>query len=480
MLIYDKQRSVHEAVQKVEELMDKKEKLQKKIFIGALAACFVTIFIYEMLTPMLMDDMAYMTRVKNANSFGELFSQEYVQYMNWTGRSVAHMVMRTFMYLDMHLLSGGRLIFNLVSAFAFTRLTYLLYENIQKKNKVDIKAYVLIVLLIWIFGVDFAQTVLWETGACNYLITTTIIWEFITAFRKNVEKAALNDESSKNNEIIKAVLLFVLGVLAGWCNENTSGGCLLLVLLITFLYLKGGKKIKPFMIAGILGNVTGLAIMVLAPGNALRAANREELHGGILGLAARFLNITLVVRDEFFILLAVLIALIVYLRIYGKKLTELLDVFVYFAMWFATSYSLIATTTPQNRAFFGAGIFLIMAVVQAYQDADDDVKWMLVLRKATVYVLCLYMFFTYFDSGASLARIYREEQERYSYLEEYAKTGELDAEAPMLRPEFKTRYSAAYDCDISDDWQYWTNMMMCEYYGFNTLLGVSRDEWTKY
>ena len=460
--------------------MEKKEKLQKKIFIASIVLCFITIFVYEMLTPMLMDDMAYLSRVKNADSFWQLFSQEYEQYTHWTGRSVAHMCMRILMYLDMHFLSGGRFMFNLVSAFCFTRLTCLLYENVQKKNKTDVKAYALIVTLIWIFGVDFAQTILWETGACNYLITTTIIWEFITAFRKNVEKAALSEESSTKSEISKAVLLFVLGVFAGWCNENTSGGCLLLVLLITLLYKKGGYKLKPFMISGIAGNVLGLAIMVLAPGNAARAANREELHSGILGLAARFLNITLVIKDEFFILLAVLIALIVYLRIYGRKFTELLDVFAYAAMWFATSYSLIATTTPQNRAFFGAGIFLIMAVVQAYEDADDGAQWMNVFRKSVVYILCLYMFFSYLENGASLARIYREEQERYAYLEEYAKTGAVDAEAPMLRPEFKTKYSAAYDCDITEHWEYWTNMMMSEYYGFNTLLGVDRDEWTKY
>ncbi|MBE5842608.1 MAG: hypothetical protein E7302_00355 [Butyrivibrio sp.] len=460
--------------------MNKKEKLQNRIFIGMVALCFLTVFVFEMLTPMLMDDMTYSNQVKEAGSFFQLFGQEYTQYMGWTGRSVAHMSMRILMYLDLHILGGGRLLFNIVAALVFTRLSILMYTNIQKKNKVDVKTYVLIVLLLWIFGISFAQTVLWETGACNYLITTTLIWEFITFFRRHVEEAAKGTETSTKSSVVTAILMFLSGLIAGWCNENTSGGCLLMVILLTAFYLKGKHKIKPFMITGILGNVMGLAIMVLAPGNMLRAANREELHGGLLGMAARFLNITIVIHEEFFILLSVLIALVIYLLTYGKKLTELIDVFAYTGLWFATSYSLIATTTPQSRAFFGAGIFLMMAVVQAYQDADDDVKWMSILRKSVVYILCLYMFFTYLESGGSLARIYREEQERYTYLEEYAKTGEEDVEVPMLRPNFKTKYSAAYDSDVTDDWTYWTNMMMAEYYGFKTLLGVDREEWTKY
>ena len=88
------------------------------------------------------------------------------------------------------------------------------------------------------------------------------------------------------------------------------------------------------MITGLVGNIMGLAIMVLAPGNALRAANREELHSGILGLAARFMNLTLAVRDEFFILLSVYIILVLLLRLQGKSWAELFDILVFGFLFF--------------------------------------------------------------------------------------------------------------------------------------------------
>ncbi len=453
---------------------------EKRLFIVSVVLCFITIFIYELFTPMMMDDMTYLSQVKEAGNIADLIAQEKQQYMGWTGRSVAHMMLRLIMFADLHILGGGRMVFNIVSSFAFTGLSLLIYRNIQKQKKYDVMTYLLILLLLWIFAVSFSQTVLWETGACNYLLTTTIIMAFLTLFRTGIEKCIKSDESHEIKGRLKAVWMFVLGLLAGWCNENTSGGCLLLVILLFVLFVRTGRKPRVWMMTGLVGNVLGLAIMVLAPGNALRAANREELHSGILGMAARFMNITLALRDEFFILMCVFMVLVVLLRLQGKRWVELLDVLVFGGLFLITSYSLILTVTPQNRALFGGGIFLIIAIVQAYQDVMEEARWVQLAKKSAVYLMLFYMFFTYLDCGASLARIYREEQERYDYLEEYVKTGEEDVAVPMLRPQFVNRYTAAYDCDITEDWTNWNNMMMANYYGFKTLLGVDRDEWDKY
>ena len=457
-----------------------KEKTSEIIFKAAVLLCFVTVLIYECLTPMLMDDMAYMGQVKEAGSFFDLFGQERQQYLGWTGRSVAHMMVRSLMYLDLHIFGGGRKVFNLFSSLAFTGLTLLIYANIQKKKKYDVLTYVLIVMLIWMYGISFAQTILWETGSCNYLLTTTIILGFMTFYRKNLEREVLGEKSAGNEEKVRTAIMLILGIVAGWCNENTSGGCLLFLLLLTGMYLKQGRKLKPWMVSGVLGNIFGLAMMVLAPGNSIRAAGREELHSGLLGMAARFMNLTEFVREDFFILFSALLVLFTYLILNGKKIEELLDIIVFAALGIITIYSLILTVTPQKRALFGAGIFIIIALVQAFCEAESAQIQIETIRISVVLVMVLYMFFTYMSDGASLARIYREEQERYEYLEELSKTGAEDAEAPMLRPQFANKYTAAYESDITDDWTYWTNVIMAESYGFKTLLGVDRDEWTKY
>lgn len=90
------------------------------------------------------------------------------------------------------------------------------------------------------------------------------------------------------------------------------------------------------------------------------------------------------------------------------------------------------------------------------------------------------MFFTYMDSGADMARIYREYQEREIYLEEKAAEGEKDVTIPLLRPDFETIYSDAYNSDIQEDPEYWINIAYASYYGFDSVSGIPREDWNEY
>ena len=64
--------------------------------------------------------------------------------------------------------------------------------------------------------------------------------------------------------------MFALGILAGWCNENTSGGALLIVLgYLGWQFIQNESFL--WMFTGVAGNAIGLALMALAPGNKIRA-----------------------------------------------------------------------------------------------------------------------------------------------------------------------------------------------------------------
>ncbi len=454
--------------------MIKNENTRKKLFILSVILCFVTILIYEILTPMLMDDMSYGKQVSAAGSFFDLFAQEHHQYMTWTGRSVAHFMLRALMYIDMHTM-GGRVIFNIVSALVFTALTLLMYLNVNNNKRYNVATYLLGLLLVWLCAVSFGETILWETGACNYLFTTTIVMSMVTLYRNNYRKSMTEKDAAKGNGIALCVGLFLLGILAGWCNENTSGGLLLMMIIIAVYY----KKVFLWSISAMAGTAIGLGFMVLAPGNGERSQYMEEAHSGLLGMAARFLKITLVLKNEFMILLIVTAVLFLLLKLQGKGFEALKEIILFVGIFFATSYSLILTVTPQDRAFFGAGIFLIVAIVQAFGkiEAEDGKDVLLqTLKYGVVIAMGIYMVFTYIESGANLARIYREEQKRYAYLEEEAAKGAEDVEVYMLSDQFQTKYTSAYTCDVSEDWTNWNNQMIAQYYGFKTVLGLIPDD----
>lgn len=449
--------------------------MEKILFYISILIAFGMIFIFNVLTPVMSDDLFYGKEVSTAGSVWGLIQQEYNQYMTWSGRSVCHLILRLF-------LTGNKMIFNVFNSIIFILLTLLIYWNVEHKKKYDLCIFTLINLMLWFFGVVFRQTVLWETGACNYLWGSAIIMSFITCYRY-----ALMHWKDLRHNVLLAILFPVLGVLAGWCNENTSGGGLLFVLILIGIHCyegRGGKNnIKPWMLTGLAGQLAGFLFMILAPGNFIRGQLNEEEHSGIFGLISRFQKMILAVRANFLSFCLLDLYFCNY-KMSEKSWQAVWKVSRNGILWMfifaATCFALILTPEPMPRAYFGAGVFLTVAVVQFFADVEEKEIIFQSLKSGMIAVMCMIMFFTYMDSGADMARIYREYQEREIYLEEKAAEGEKDVTIPLLRPDFETVYSDAYNSDIQEDPGYWINIAYASYYGFDSVSGIPREDWNEY
>lgn len=443
----------------------KNEKFRRIVFIGMVIISFFMILIYNVFTPAMTDDLSYGKIVTGANSFLDLIRQERHQYATWTGRSVSHMILRSF-------LMGDKWLFNICNSLVFTALTLFMYYNIENKKKYDIFIYLLINLFLWTFSVSFAQTVLWETGACNYLWGSTIIMGYISAFRY-----CLKRNYRGNRQVAPAIGLFLLGILAGWCNENTSGGGILLILIWMGFYAWEHKKIRLWMVSGIAGNAIGFLFMTLAPGNANRKQFMEEEHTGIVAMVSRWLKCNLAIRNHFFILLAICIVVFVIVRLQQAQWKKSRNMLIYLFIFIATCYALVLTPEPVARAYFGAGIFLMVGCIQGISDVSDKDLYLKALKISTTAIFALSFFFTYMESGANLMRIYRESSERFAYIEEQKAAGIMDITVPLLRPAFETKYSDAYNSELSEDSAYWVNVAYATYYEVDSITAIPRTEW---
>lgn len=451
------------------------EKKKKLLFLMAIIVSWLLIFIFNVLTPMMSDDLFYSKEVQMAGNFAGVVQQEYQQYMTWSGRSVCHLILRCF-------LMGNKMVFNIFNSLVFVGLALLIYLNIEGRKKYDVPVYLLTNLLIWMFGVVFRQTVLWETGACNYLWGSAIILAFLTLYRSCLKKS---DRLKKR--VVWAVLLFITGIAAGWCNENTSGGGILMsLMLVIFWWYNNRDNKKPafYMVAGIVGQLTGFLFMIMAPGNAARVLVQEEEHTGLFALVSRFQKIILAIKNNFLILLVIILLLFIIVLYQKHNLKNLWkdcrNGILWLIAFLATCFALILTPEPMPRAYFGAGIFLIVAVVQFFVYVEENEIIFRSLKTGMISVMCLIMFFTYMESGANLARIYREYHERDVYLTEQAENGVKDVTVPMLRPDFETKYSDGYNSDITASPEYWLNIAYAAYYGFDSVSGVPREDWTEY
>lgn len=442
---------------------------RKRLFICLTILSFLAILIYNIFTPALTDDLTYGKIVGEANSLLDLVRQEQHQYMTWTGRSVNHMILRIFM-------TGHKWIFNICNSFVFVTLTLFMYYNIENKKKYDTFVYLLINLFVWTFGVSFAQTVLWETGACNYLWGSTIILGYISAMRY-----CMKADYRGVSQIAPAVGLFLLGVAAGWCNENTSGGCILLVGIWIGLYIWKNKNIRVFMISGMVGNITGFLFMILAPGNANRQQYLEEEHTGLMALVSRWLKCNLAIREHFFLLIAICIVVFVLVRLQRAEWEKSKNMLLFFLVFAATCYALVLTPEPVARAYFGAGIFLMISCIQGIVDVTDKDLYLRVLKLSATAIFTLSFIFTYMDCGANLMRVYRETEERFDYIEEQKAAGNMNITVPLLRPAFENKYTDAYNGELSDkDSGYWVNVAYAGYFEVESIQAVPRDQWTEY
>ena len=458
--------------------MDFLRKERKKIlFWVLLAASFFMIYAYNFLTPYMSDDYGYAEQVRAAHSFFDLLKQQYREYISNSGRVIGQFNVRLSLVFD-------KQVFNIVNSLMFTALVLLIYANIKRKKKYDIFVLLLIITFLWRYAVDFGQTMLWICGACNYLWGSVIILGFVTFFRHLLEKA-----ERVKHPMLAAVGTLFFAIAAGWCNENTSGGGFLLILLFGLNFWwdrkkEGKKAFYPFMGTAALGMCCGMLGMLMAPGVRSRSqVMREDEYTGFVGILSKIYKISMSVRELFFAVLVILVIAIVFLTLQKKLCTwrqiRRNETLLFLVAALATCYALAIAPTPMNRAFFGAGVFLFIACIQGIVDTADQEMILRGAKYSLVSVLCLWLAFNYLENLVNLARIYREENERIQMLvdEKADMNGTGIVVLPKLREEFRNPYSNMHDSDLTEDKDYWINLFYENYYDVGNITAIPRNEW---
>jgi hypothetical protein len=458
---------------------------------------FIMIFLYNALTPHLSDDLAYRLEVSYSNSLWGLIVQQYQEYLLHNGRFITQLFIRLF-------LSADKWLFNLLNSGMFILLVMLIYENILMSLSGKVAGHkhhpsllLLIAGMLFRYSVQFGQTILWLSGACNYLWGMVIILGFITFYRKNLGMA------KEPHGIVMAIICLFWGFVAGWCSENTSGGALVCIFIMTLFSVRtrrrtGEKAIRAFMVTSHVGLTGGMAGLLLSPGISMRASLMSDNYTGLWAYLSRLYKCTLTIERLFFELLCLLLVLVVLALVVKKDMTVIKNNISFFFAAVAATGALIMIPPPTDRAYFGIGIFLILICLQSFarifydnnEKADHAVsidegdkktselgRYYLVGRIVVISIMTLWLFFTYTENLVNLARIYREENERIALLEDAAAAGKTTVIVPMHRPEFANRYSTAHDNDLSDDPEYWINTFYRDYYHVSKIIALPWEEY---
>ncbi|MDT2470338.1 DUF6056 family protein [Enterococcus avium] len=425
-------------------------KRKTRIKLGIILTCiFIFMFILNSMSPLVYDDYSYFVKT---GSIKTIFTDEFHQYMNWTGRSVVHLILRLFTKLP-------KPFFNVYNSLMFTILIYqsiylasLYKENIKKNLLFKIS---IIFSLLWLFTPSYHEVFLWMAGSINYLTAIIIMLSFILIYHKAIIDNQIVKRLRKTN-YWKIIRVFIFGIAAGWCNENTSAGTFLIVLGYVVIYVIFKKrKIEKWMISGLLGNIIGFLFMVLAPGNSVRSAYFAR---NDMSLVWKIIDAIPVIskglQDNAFFPITISLALIIY-SFWGAKVTAEKLVKVLFFVGGLATIGVLAVSPAAigwSRSYFGGMVFIFISLLIGFCEVINDKKVNNRLISSIILGYLLLLFFCSFFSGVVDIYInYLAYDKQYQAIEEQKIAGKKDIVVPSLNNTLRTQYPLRSSDDITKD-----------------------------
>ncbi|EMF0285274.1 hypothetical protein KGD03_000026 [Enterococcus hirae] len=442
--------------------MIKKIKSNRHLFI-VLFCIFGFMLLLNSMSPLVHDDYYYFVKT---SSIKTILFDEYQQYMTWTGRSVVHIIFRFFTKLP-------KIYFNVYNSCIFSLLVYqiIMFSSIVKERttkNVYLKAFIIFALM-WTFTPAFNNVYLWLAGSVNYLTAMVIMLSFILVYHRYIAES-----EEQNNSLFKTIGMLLLGIVAGWCNENTSGGTLFIVIAYTVLsYFYKKKKIEKWMIAGIVGNIVGFLFMVMAPGNDIRAT---YFHRSTLSTAWKILDaipaISHALQNNAMFPLTIGLALLVlsYLNSSFTLSNILSSLFFVGGILTIGVLAISPTALSWSRSYFGGVIFLFISIVISLFelltnfDRSNKVVFSMIFSYLLVSFLLLF-----FNGTADIYKNYVSYSRQTESIKKQMKGGEMDIVVPPLNYKTQTIYPVHNDGDITMDKNNERNRSVAAYWGVNSI-----------
>ena len=255
----------------MKQIFTKYSSVIDKISVNMIFVFFsIAFLIRNLLIPLVADDYSYAfiwngdgggnilynisPDLHRINSFHDILLSQWSHYFTWGGRTVAHTLVQLFVWF-------GKPLFDIANTIVFITLVLLIFKlsNISYKSITRL-SLMWILIGIWVCVSDFIGTIIWLTGSCNYLWMSVLQLIFLVPYLLSLY----------SNQNISPVLMFPLGVLAGWSNE-IGGFSVLFIAVSIMILMKSKRTLQNWAITGLAAFIIGYSLLIFAPGNFHRA-----------------------------------------------------------------------------------------------------------------------------------------------------------------------------------------------------------------
>ena len=237
--------------------MEKKNEMRSW---AILAVVFLFMLLLNVLMPIHRDDYDYSLvwgTMQHVNSFSDVLQSMWNHYLTHGGRMVTVFGLDLFLWL-------GKIWFDIANAAVFTAFTVLLYFHAIRKVSIGRSSGLLgmTAFLLWLVLPHFGEVAVWKSGSTVYLWSGLCVAAFLLPYN-----LYLAGQLHWKRGI--AVVMFFMGILAGWSVENLAVTVITLTFLIT-VYCWKKKLLKAWMPIGMVASFVGFVGILAAPGNYVR------------------------------------------------------------------------------------------------------------------------------------------------------------------------------------------------------------------
>lgn len=430
----------------------KKKLTKKQEVIIILSSIFIMMLTLNVFTPLIADDYSYSFgidgRLKNII---DVIEKQINHYFTWGGRTVAHIIAQSFLLLP-------KIIFSIANTAIYTLLIYVIYLNAKGENKEHKPGMLLLIhLVLWFTLPVFGQTCLWLIGSCNYLWTTCIMLLFIYLYRTSTVKDSL----------LKSVGFLLLGLIAGWTNENTAVGLIIIILgQIIISKLKSKTKLPKWKIFGLIGILIGFILLIAAPGNYIRINEIKDTTPIIKKIVVRALNCT-INTGTYTMPLIIAIVIMITIYIYNKKkINE--NVYAFSLGAISSIYAMVLSPQFPERAWFGIIVYMLVALMIMVYDIGKLKKIYAYILVDIIIILTILYIPQYINATLEIRDLKHNWNHREKIIKEEKEKGNDEI---YLEPYYPiSKFNPTYNLgDISEDKTGWPNSDIARYYNVKSI-----------
>lgn len=287
--------------------------------------------------------------------------------------------------------------------------------------------------------------------------------------------------------ILNSLGIFLLGIMAGWTNENTAFSLIVLVLaMVMNFYIK--RKLKIWVLAGLIGNIFGFLFLILAPGNMERASivQRGEDYSFVLYhikiplLTTIKIMITQIpIWGVFFIIISILLNHFIknkmtFKDINNKYGSELSYPFLLIVLSIFNNLLMFASPSPSFpiRASFGSSVFLIIGVLSLFRIniiRNRLNKRNMFFATSISIFLIVSMNFTF----CAYLKLNIEDRKRLELIDKNKELGNTEVTVPPYSIKYSNPYESHFGHvfvgDIGVEPNIWPNTIYAQYLDLNSI-----------